>query len=63
MASRVEAELTERYPDARIRLIESGGGVFDVECDGRLIFSKQKIAGQRFPEEREIIGLIEQEKS
>lgn len=45
-------------PDARISLIESGGGIFDVECDGRLIFSKQNIEGQRFPEDGEIVGLI-----
>jgi selT/selW/selH-like putative selenoprotein len=59
----VEAELKGKYPDSRIKLIESGGGVFDVECDGRRIFSKQKIEGQRFPEDGEIIRLIEQEKS
>jgi predicted Rdx family selenoprotein len=54
----VEAEVKAPYPDARITLIESGGGVFDVECDGRLIFSRQKIEGLRFPEDGEIAGLI-----
>lgn len=58
MASRVEAEVKAACPDARISLIESGGGVFDVECDGRLIFSKQNIEGQRFPENGEIVRLI-----
>lgn len=58
MASRVEAEVKSAYPAASVSLIESGGGIFDVECDGRLIFSKQKIEGQRFPEEGEVAGLI-----
>jgi predicted Rdx family selenoprotein len=62
MASRVEAEVKDKYTDSRIRLIESGGGIFDIECDGRLLFSKQKIEGQRFPEEGEITRLIEQKK-
>lgn len=62
MASRVEAEVKSKYADSSIKLIESGGGVFDIECDGRLLFSKQKIAGQRFPEEGEITQLLEQEK-
>ncbi len=63
MASRVEAEVKGKYTDASIKLIESGGGVFDVEYDGRLLFSKQKIEGQRFPEEGEISRLIGQEQS
>jgi len=58
----VEAEVKGKYTDSSIKLIESGGGVFDVECDGRLLFSKQKIEGQRFPEEGEITRLIEQDK-
>jgi selT/selW/selH-like putative selenoprotein len=33
-------------------LIESGGGVFEVRKDGKLIFSKKAIG--RFPEEKEI---------
>lgn len=46
------------YPDAEIALVESGGGVFDITCDGRVIFSKQNIEGQRFPEDGEISSLI-----
>ncbi len=34
-------------------LIKSGGGVFEVEADGKLIFSKWK--EHRFPEHSEII--------
>jgi selT/selW/selH-like putative selenoprotein len=59
----VEAELKEKYPDSNIKLIESGGGIFDVECNGKLVFSKQKIEGQRFPEDGEITRLIEQDKN
>jgi predicted Rdx family selenoprotein len=42
-------------------LIEGGGGIFDVKCNGKLIYSKQNIEGQRFPNEGEITKLIEQE--
>jgi len=37
-------------------LVKGGGGVFDVEADGRLIFSKGE-AG-RFPGEDEVIELL-----
>ena len=60
-ASRVEAELRMHYPDSTIKLIEGGGGVFDVKCNGKLIYSKQNIEGRRFPNEGEITKLIEQE--
>jgi len=60
-ASRVEAELKAKYPDSKIKLIEGGGGIFDVKCDGKLIYYKQNIEGQRFPNEGEITKLIEQE--
>lgn len=51
------------YPDSNIKLIEGCGGIFNVKCDGKLIYSKQNIEGQRFPNEREITKLIEKEKS
>jgi len=37
-------------------LISSGGGVFEVEIDGKLVFSKK--ARGRFPEHDEILNLI-----
>jgi len=58
----VEAELKKVYPDASIKLIKGGGGVFDVKCDGKLIYSKFSIAEQRFPREGEITRLVEQMK-
>lgn len=59
----MEAEVKADYPDSEITLIRGGGGVFEVKCNGKLIYSKQKIAGQRFPNAGEIAKLIEQEKS
>jgi selT/selW/selH-like putative selenoprotein len=57
----VEAELKANYPDSNIELIEGGGGIFNVKYNGKLIYSKQNIKGQRFPDEGEITGLIKQE--
>jgi len=57
----VEAELKANYPDSNIILIKGGGGILDVTCNGKLIYSKQNIEGQRFPNEGEITRLIEQE--
>jgi selenoprotein W-related protein len=37
-------------------LVASGGGVFEVEVDGRLIFSKKAL--DRFPEDGEIAAEI-----
>ncbi len=38
-------------------LIPGQGGIFDVEADGRLVFSKHK-AG-RFPENEEVVRLLQ----
>jgi len=57
----VEAELKANYPDSNVTLIKGGGGIFDVTCNGKVIYSKQNIEGQRFPKEGEITRLIEQE--
>jgi len=57
----VEAELKANYPDSNIKLIEGGGGIFDVKCNGKLIYSKQNVEGRRFPNEGEIARLIKQE--
>jgi selT/selW/selH-like putative selenoprotein len=56
----VEAELKATCPDSIVKLIHGGGGIFDVKCNGKLIYSKQNIKGQRFPNEGEITKLIEQ---
>jgi selT/selW/selH-like putative selenoprotein len=54
----VEAELKASYPDSNIRLIRGGGGIFDVKCNGVLVYSKQNSKGQRFPAKGEISRLI-----
>ena len=56
----MEAELKANYPDSNIKLIEGGGGIFDVKCNGKLIYSKLNIKGQRFPTDGEISKLIGQ---
>jgi selT/selW/selH-like putative selenoprotein len=40
---------------ADVELIESSGGVFEIEKDGIYIFSKKKLG--RFPEDGEIVKL------
>lgn len=52
-----------RYPGAATSLIEGSGGIFDVECDGTVVFSKQKVEGNRFPDDGEIVKLIGMIKS
>jgi len=37
-------------------LIASGGGVFEIEVDGRLVFSKRDL--DRFPEDGEVVAAI-----
>ncbi len=58
----MEAEVRAKYPDSDVKLIRGGGGIFDVTCDGKLIYSKKKTEGQRFPKEGEITGLIAEVK-
>jgi hypothetical protein len=58
----VEAELKANYPGSNIKLIKGGGGIFNVTYNGKLIYAKQNIEGQRFPEEGEITRLIQQAK-
>ena len=38
----MEARIRDEFPDAEVELIESGGGVFEVERDGELIYSKKQ---------------------
>ncbi|MCP4727288.1 MAG: SelT/SelW/SelH family protein [bacterium] len=50
------ADLEKEF-GAKIEYIKSGGGVFEVELNGKLIFSK-KAAG-RFPTSKEIVNKIQ----
>ena len=56
-ASSLEQHLKGKY-DAEIELISSGGGVFEVTLEDKLIFSKKSLG--RFPEHSEIDDLINQ---
>jgi len=53
----LEAHLKSKYDNADIELISSGGGVFEVTLDNKLIFSKRSLG--RFPEDGEIDNLID----
>ncbi len=54
----MEAEIKAGFPDAQVQLIRGSGGIFDVKRDGKLIYSKYTIGGDRFPREGEIRALI-----
>jgi selT/selW/selH-like putative selenoprotein len=41
----------------RPELIEGSGGVFEIEANGKLIFSKKRL--DRFPRENEIVQLLQ----
>tara|TARA_B100001559_G_C15889571_1_gene344572 strand:+ start:263 stop:433 length:171 start_codon:yes stop_codon:yes gene_type:complete len=51
----LEEYLKGKY-DAQVELISSGGGVFEVRLDEKLIFSKKSLG--RFPGHSEIDDLI-----
>jgi len=56
-AAGLAQELKKTYgPDTVTELIEDKGGVFEVELDGKLLFSKKK--SNRFPNEGEILKLV-----
>lgn len=48
--------LRERYEDVAVELIESGGGVFEVVADGRLVYSKKRTG--RHPTHEEVFEAI-----
>ena len=55
-ASSLEEELKEKFFNSTITLIPSGGGVFEISVDGKLIFSKKSL--NRFPEKNEISDIL-----
>ncbi|MBK9144889.1 MAG: Rdx family protein [Candidatus Melainabacteria bacterium] len=50
------ADELKRTFNAESELIKSSGGVFEIELNGTLIFSKAKLG--RFPDEGEIAKLV-----
>jgi len=57
-ASSLEVELKSKFDHVNIKLISSGGGVFEVTLDNKLIFSKKAL--ERFPDEGEVEKLIQE---
>ena len=59
-AASMATKLLEKYGDEinQLSLIPAGGGVYEVQKDGKLIFSKKSL--DRFPELDEIIALIDE---
>ncbi|TAL39165.1 MAG: hypothetical protein EPN93_02160 [Spirochaetes bacterium] len=54
----MEAELLMDFPDSKIELIRGSGGVFDIKCDGKLIYSKQETSDHSFPAKGLVTRLI-----
>ena len=52
----MKAALEKQVPGIEIEMIPSSGGVFEVQKDGKLIFSKK--ATGRFPETGEIVSAL-----
>ena len=57
-AAALAAEIRKAYPQAEARLIQAAGGVFEVEVDGKKVFSKKALG--RHPEPGEVLNLIAQ---
>ncbi len=51
------AELQEGLGE-KPKLIEGGGGIFDVKVDGKLVYSKHQTG--RFPNSGEVLKLIQE---
>jgi selenoprotein W-related protein len=48
----LKSDIEKNFPGAKVKLIPSGRGVFEVVKNGELIFSKKSLG--RFPEHQEI---------
>lgn len=59
-ASRLEEELKNNFPNAKINLIKDSGGTFIVKVDEEVIFDKLAMSEteKRFPMENEISDKI-----
>jgi selenoprotein W-related protein len=51
------AELKQAFPGVVIKMLPSGGGVFEVTADGSVVFSKKKIG--RHAEPGEVVRLLQ----
>lgn len=57
-AFRVKEEIENNFKNAEFELEKGSGGDFIVEVDGKVIFSKNDLPRPRFPEDGEILKLI-----
>ena len=60
MASRVEKEILELNKDAKIEIIESGRGIFQITLNDKLVFDKYTHG--RFPEKGEMKEILKSKK-
>jgi predicted Rdx family selenoprotein len=52
------AEIAQRFPSAKVELMPSSGGRFEVVANGKAIFEKSKL--HRHAEPGEVIAALEQ---
>jgi selenoprotein W-related protein len=57
----VAAELTEAFPDLEVKLIPGSGGIFEVNLDGVVVFSKKRVG--RHAQPGEVVEAIRAKKS
>ena len=55
-AVRLAAAVRKHIPDAKVELVPSGVGEFDVRCDDTPVFEKQKVG--RLPEDAEVLEAL-----
>ena len=51
------AEIEQRFPDAKVELVPSRGGRFEVVADGRPVFEKSKLG--RHADPGEVVASLE----
>lgn len=56
LAQNISNDIKEEFENVKISLFKKGGGVFDIEVDNKLLFSKH--IKNRLPKDNEIINLI-----
>ena len=50
------AEIHRAYPDVQVEMIASGGGRFEVRCDGAPVFEKSRL--KRHAQPGEVVRLL-----
>ena len=50
------AAVRKHLPDAEVELVPSGPGEFDVKCDDKLVFQREKVG--RLPEDAEVLEVL-----